>query len=80
MATYLVFTQFMDTGAILGRMLCEEDIHFVQFWGELSMRQKDKAIETFFQVPEVKVMVRTAGAEGLTNYKQNVRRTNTSIY
>lgn len=62
----LVFTQFVDTGAILGRMLCEEGIRFVQFWGELTMKQKDRAIETFFEIPEVKVMVSTARVEGLS--------------
>ena len=41
-------------------MLCEEDIRFVQFWGELTMKQKTTAIETFFKTPEVKIMVRTA--------------------
>lgn len=29
------------------------------------MRQKDKAIETFFKAPEVKIMVRIARAERL---------------
>ncbi|KAM7190673.1 SNF2 family N-terminal domain containing protein [Rhypophila sp. PSN 637] len=53
----IAFTQHAGTAAILGRVLAEEDIQFVQFWGELSMTKKQNALIKFREDPKVKVMI-----------------------
>jgi SNF2 family DNA or RNA helicase len=52
-----VFTQWVMVGRILGRMLQQENIKFVYFFGEMSRLEKENNIKVFHEVDEVKVMV-----------------------
>lgn len=53
----IIFTQFLQEGQILGRMLQAEGYAFVYFFGEMSAKEKEAAIATFHEKDEVKVMV-----------------------
>ncbi|KAM7213008.1 P-loop containing nucleoside triphosphate hydrolase protein [Rhypophila decipiens] len=53
----IAFTQHCGTGAILGRVLAEENIQFVHFWGDISIPKKGEVIKKFFEDPNVKVMI-----------------------
>lgn len=44
-------------GRILGRMLEQEKIQFLYFFGEMLRDEKDKAVKAFHDVKEVKVLV-----------------------
>lgn len=54
----IIFTQFVQEGQVLGRMLQAEGFKFVYFFGELTAKQKAAAIATFQEKKEVKIMVR----------------------
>ncbi|KAK7957177.1 P-loop containing nucleoside triphosphate hydrolase [Apiospora aurea] len=53
----IIFTQFVQLGQILGRMLQAEGVPFLYYFGEMTKKQKETAIETFKGVDEVKVMI-----------------------
>ncbi|KAK7928267.1 hypothetical protein PG985_005265 [Apiospora marii] len=53
----IIFTQFVQLGQILGRMLQAKGIHFLYFFGELSKKMKDAAIAKFNKAKGIKVMI-----------------------
>ncbi|KAI0142739.1 SNF2 family N-terminal domain-containing protein [Xylariaceae sp. FL1272] len=53
----IVFTEFKVTGAIIGRMLCAENIKFLYFYGDMSKDAKERAKKAFHEKKELKVMV-----------------------
>ncbi|CAM1503291.1 Fc.00g080670.m01.CDS01 [Cosmosporella sp. VM-42] len=53
----IIFTQFVMTGKVLGRMLELADIPFVYFFGCMSPRQKEKAIDEFKENKEKKIFL-----------------------
>ena len=55
----IIFTDFKMTGAILGRMLQAQRIHFLYFYGDMTGKQKHNAIQAFHDREEVKVLVST---------------------
>lgn len=52
----LVFSQFIDTLKLLGRVLQDHDIEFLYFVGELDYDQREAAKEQFRTNPNIKVM------------------------
>ncbi|KAK8011522.1 hypothetical protein PG990_010487 [Apiospora arundinis] len=61
----IIFTQFLQEGQILGRMLQAEEYPFVYFFGEMSAKEKEAAIETFAQEKKVKVMIASLKCGGV---------------
>ncbi|KAI1152408.1 SNF2 family N-terminal domain-containing protein [Nemania diffusa] len=53
----IVFMEFKLTGAILGRMLEAEGIHFLYFFGDMTTVAKQNAIRGFHERKDIKVMV-----------------------
>ncbi|KAI1110101.1 P-loop containing nucleoside triphosphate hydrolase protein [Nemania sp. NC0429] len=53
----IVFTEFLMTSAILGRMLEAENIQFLYFSGNMSEVAKHNAIKAFHQKKGIKVMI-----------------------
>ncbi|KAK7981537.1 Helicase-like transcription factor [Apiospora saccharicola] len=53
----IIFTQFVQLGQILGRMLQAEGIQFLYYFGEMSKVQKDTAVKTFRTEKSAKVMI-----------------------
>ncbi|KAK3324282.1 SNF2 family N-terminal domain-containing protein [Cercophora scortea] len=53
----IVFTQFVLNGRIFGRMLQDEKIGFLYFFGSMSQPEKQKAIEDFETREDVHVLV-----------------------
>ncbi|KAK8079651.1 hypothetical protein PG997_007469 [Apiospora hydei] len=52
----IIFTQWLQEGQILGRMLQAEGFGFVYFFGEMSEKAKSAAKETFHKTKDVKIM------------------------
>ncbi|KAI1259752.1 SNF2 family N-terminal domain-containing protein [Xylariaceae sp. FL1019] len=52
----IIFTDFKATGAIIGRMLCAENIKFLYFYGDMSNAAKERAKKAFYDDKELKVM------------------------
>lgn len=69
----IIFTQFIQEGQVLGRMLQAEGFKFVYFFGEMTAKQKARAIDIFHKKKEVKIMVSSfshnAGTTFLTSIK-----------
>ncbi|KAI1876734.1 uncharacterized protein JN550_000806 [Neoarthrinium moseri] len=61
----IIFTQWKPMGMIIGRMLQDEGIPFLYFFGDMSKRQKEAAIKGFHDKPEVKVMVASLKCGGV---------------
>ncbi|KAI3331733.1 SNF2 family N-terminal domain-containing protein [Xylariaceae sp. AK1471] len=53
----IVFMEFKMTGAILGRMLEDEGIPFLYFFGDMSQVAKQNALRGFPEKKEIKVMI-----------------------
>ena len=53
----IIYTQWVAMAVIIGRVLEDEKINFVYFVGELGDKQRDKSLETFKKIRQVKVMV-----------------------
>ncbi|KAK0665680.1 SNF2 family N-terminal domain-containing protein [Cercophora samala] len=60
----IIFTQFVDMGRIIGRILQKEDIDFLYFFGSMSQAKKYQAQEDFTQRPEIKVLVASLQCSG----------------
>ncbi|KAB5577908.1 P-loop containing nucleoside triphosphate hydrolase protein [Coniochaeta sp. 2T2.1] len=63
----IVFTQWVLLGRILGRVLQQEGINFLYYFGEMSREEKEDNVKVFHNVPDVKVMVASlkCGGQGL---------------
>ncbi len=57
-STKTVFVNWAKLACIIGRMLNEEQIPFLYYFGDLKLDQKDAAITTFQTNPEIKILVR----------------------
>ena len=53
----IIYTQWVAMAVIIGRVLEDEKINFVYFVGELGDKQRDKSLEAFKKIRQVKVMV-----------------------
>lgn len=53
----IVFTEWIATAQILGRMLNRAGINFVYYSGHISAKDRNKNLEDFKSNPEIKVMV-----------------------
>jgi SNF2 family DNA or RNA helicase len=53
----IVFTQWVVVGRVIGRMLQQEKIGFVYYFGEMTQEEKEANVKAFHAVDEVKVMV-----------------------
>ncbi|KAK8051006.1 hypothetical protein PG993_002391 [Apiospora rasikravindrae] len=61
----IIFTQFVQEGQILGRVLQAEGFSFVYFFGEMTANQRTAAIDTFHEKDEVKIMVASLKCGGV---------------
>ncbi|KAI0593647.1 P-loop containing nucleoside triphosphate hydrolase protein [Biscogniauxia sp. FL1348] len=61
----IIFTDFKMTGAILGRMLQAQGIHFLYFYGDMVAKQKHNAIQAFHDQKEVKVLIASLKCGGV---------------
>ncbi|KAK3350100.1 P-loop containing nucleoside triphosphate hydrolase protein [Lasiosphaeria hispida] len=64
----IIFIQWLPMFLILGRMLAQNGIKFVNFYGEMTVKQQDRAIKAFDDLDEIKVMQLisiSCGAHGL---------------
>lgn len=52
-----MFVQWVRLARILGRVLAEEGINFLYYFGSMTKDQRNKAVETFQDDPNAKVMV-----------------------
>jgi SNF2 family DNA or RNA helicase len=52
-----VFTNFILTGQIVGRMLQDANIDFLYYFGGLSLTQKQEAIRDFTEKSNIRVLV-----------------------
>lgn len=52
----IVFTQFIDTNRLLGRVLQRSGIEFLYYTGDMNEQERENAKESFADEPEVKVM------------------------
>ncbi|KAK4196294.1 P-loop containing nucleoside triphosphate hydrolase protein [Triangularia verruculosa] len=52
----IIFTQFVDMGRIIGRILQKEDIPFLYFFGSMSQTQKYQAQEDFTKKEEIGIL------------------------
>ncbi|RYP59595.1 hypothetical protein DL769_008460 [Monosporascus sp. CRB-8-3] len=53
----IIFTQFTLCAKILGRMLGSEKIKFLYYNGDMTTKERDKAIQAFKQHKSIKVMI-----------------------
>ncbi|RYP91934.1 hypothetical protein DL770_001908 [Monosporascus sp. CRB-9-2] len=53
----IIFTQFTLCAKILGRMLSSEKIKFLYFNGDMTIKERDKAVQAFQQLKSIKVMI-----------------------
>ena len=58
----------------IGRMLCEEEIDFLYYFGDLSKDQKNAAIADFEDKPNIKVLVSQATAD-IKTHNQSLTKT-----
>ncbi|KAI1635065.1 P-loop containing nucleoside triphosphate hydrolase protein [Biscogniauxia mediterranea] len=61
----IIFTDFKMTGAILGRMLQAQRVHFLYFYGDMTGKQKHNAIQAFHDREEVKVLIASLKCGGV---------------
>ncbi|KAI0189319.1 SNF2 family N-terminal domain-containing protein [Xylaria flabelliformis] len=63
----VLFTEWIGTAIILGRMLNRANIEFVYYSGQISVKGRDKNLDDFRNNPVIKVMISTmaAGSVGL---------------
>ncbi|KAK9799944.1 putative RING-type domain-containing protein [Seiridium cardinale] len=61
----IIFTQFLEESAILGRMLQAENIDFVYYFGGMVDKHKTRALEGLRNVKEIKVLVASLKAGGV---------------
>ncbi|KAI1491548.1 P-loop containing nucleoside triphosphate hydrolase protein [Biscogniauxia mediterranea] len=61
----IIFTDFKMTGAILGRMLQAQGVHFLYFYGDMTGKQKHNAIQAFHDRKEVKVLIASLKCGGV---------------
>ncbi|KAH6627566.1 SNF2 family N-terminal domain-containing protein [Chaetomium tenue] len=63
----IIFIQWIPMLSFLGRMLFQNGIKYVYFWGEMDSNDQEMSIRAFQQVPEIKVMLISVscGAHGL---------------
>ncbi|KAI0859528.1 P-loop containing nucleoside triphosphate hydrolase protein [Xylaria cubensis] len=63
----VLFTEWIGTAIILGRMLNRANIEFVYYSGPISVKGRDKNLDDFRNNPVIKVMISTmaAGSVGL---------------
>ena len=52
-----MFVQWVRLARIIGRMLTEEGINFLYYFGSMTKEQRNKAVETFQDDPKATVMV-----------------------
>lgn len=52
-----VFTQWMQTGKLMGAMLQKAGIPFLYYYGDVPIHQREKAIKDFHEKPSIKVLV-----------------------
>jgi len=55
----ICFTQFHNTWKMLGEILTKEKISFVSIEGKMSPQQRQKAIDTFQNDPQIKIFIMT---------------------
>ncbi|KAH6855854.1 P-loop containing nucleoside triphosphate hydrolase protein [Chaetomium sp. MPI-CAGE-AT-0009] len=60
----IVFVNWNKLGCIIGRMLHEEDIQFLYYFGCLTKDQKEAAILNFEEKPDIKVLVASVRCGG----------------
>ncbi|RYP62643.1 hypothetical protein DL771_009636 [Monosporascus sp. 5C6A] len=53
----IIFTQFTLCAKILGRMLSSENIKFLYYNGDMTMKERDKAVKEFERLKSNKVMI-----------------------
>ncbi|KAF4973910.1 hypothetical protein FZEAL_9136 [Fusarium zealandicum] len=53
----IIFAQFVATGKVLGRMLELAGINFLYYYGNCSLRQREKAIQGFKENEDCKILV-----------------------
>jgi SNF2 family DNA or RNA helicase len=53
----VIFTEWIATAKVLGRMLNKANIDFVYYNGQIPVRSRDKNLEDFKTNPSIKVMV-----------------------
>ncbi|KAI0442523.1 P-loop containing nucleoside triphosphate hydrolase protein [Xylaria telfairii] len=58
----VIFTEWIGTAKVLGRMLNRANIQFVYYSGHIPVRNRDKNLEDFKNNPIIKVMVSTIAA------------------
>ncbi|KAK4167647.1 SNF2 family N-terminal domain-containing protein [Cladorrhinum sp. PSN259] len=63
----VVFAQWVPMLAILGRMVFQQGLRFVYYWGGMQTQKKSHSIKAFREDPEIKVMLMSVqcGALGL---------------
>ncbi|KAK8128624.1 hypothetical protein PG984_009732 [Apiospora sp. TS-2023a] len=61
----IIFTQFLQEGQILGRMLQAEGFKFLYFFGEMSSKDKTTAVDIFHQNDDVKIMIASLKCGGV---------------
>ncbi|KAK4034672.1 P-loop containing nucleoside triphosphate hydrolase protein [Parachaetomium inaequale] len=54
--TWAVFTEFVVTGRLIGRMLQDENINFLYYFGSMSRGEKTKEIQDFTQQNDIHVL------------------------
>ncbi|GAW20043.1 hypothetical protein ANO14919_095370 [Xylariales sp. No.14919] len=58
----VIFTEWIATARVLGRLLDKFDIQFVYYNGHISVKQREKNLKDFQNNPDIKVMVASMGA------------------
>ncbi|RYP51211.1 hypothetical protein DL768_003417 [Monosporascus sp. mg162] len=53
----IIFTQFTLCARILGRMLSSETIKFLYYNGDMTIKERDKAVQAFWEHKPIKVMI-----------------------
>ncbi|KAJ8132406.1 hypothetical protein O1611_g1214 [Lasiodiplodia mahajangana] len=57
----VIFTEWIATAMVLGRLLNKSNVNFVYYNGEMSTKSKEKSLEAFKNDPNIKVMVASMG-------------------
>ncbi|KAI0096188.1 P-loop containing nucleoside triphosphate hydrolase protein [Nemania sp. FL0031] len=58
----VIFTEWIATAKVLGRMLGQANINFVYYNGGISDRHRERNLKDFNENPDIKVMVSSMGA------------------
>ncbi|KAI0486171.1 P-loop containing nucleoside triphosphate hydrolase protein [Xylaria cf. heliscus] len=58
----VIFTEWIGTAIVIGRMLQRANIEFVYYCGQIPTKDRDKNLEDFKSKPDIKVMISTIAA------------------